>query len=81
MIHDLSARLSKSESGASGCGFYSSHPFPSRKDRTLDGFAKDALTFLTATPDGEPMSRMDTVATTSASSASARPTGWWTRRT
>ena len=34
MIHDLSARLSKSELGVR-LRLYSSHPFPSRKDRTL----------------------------------------------
>jgi methyl-accepting chemotaxis protein len=59
MIHDLSARLSKSESGVR-LRLYSAHPFPSRRDRTLDGFAKEALTFLTATPDGT-FVRMDTI--------------------
>ena len=59
MIHDLSARLSKSDSGVR-LRLYSSHPFPSRRDRKLDEFAKEAVTFLTATPDGT-FVRMDTI--------------------
>jgi methyl-accepting chemotaxis protein len=59
MIHDLSARLSKSESGVR-LRLYSSHPFPSRQTRTLDGFGKEAVAFLTATPDGT-FVRMDTI--------------------
>lgn len=39
---------------------YSAHPFPGRRNRVPDPFAKDALAYLTATPDGT-FVRMDTV--------------------
>jgi hypothetical protein len=59
MIHDLSERLGKSESGVR-LRLYSAHPFPNRRNRTQDQFATEALAYLTATPDGT-FVRMDTL--------------------
>ena len=42
VIHDLSAELSKHE-GAPQFRLYSEYPFPNRRDRVLDQFARDAL--------------------------------------
>jgi methyl-accepting chemotaxis protein len=53
MIHDLSEILSKGKDKQGlQLRLYSDHPFPNRKDRKLDGFAEDALTYLGANPDG-----------------------------
>ena len=49
MIHDL-ADLSRQASSGVLLRLYSEYPFPSRKDRLLDRFALDAITFLKAAP-------------------------------
>lgn len=41
-IHDLSEQMEKSGVGLK-LRLYSPYPFPNRKDRTLDGFAQDAI--------------------------------------
>lgn len=50
MIHDLSEKFSKAESGLK-LKLYSEFPFPNRKDRVLDDFAKEAIAFLKANPE------------------------------
>jgi hypothetical protein len=51
MIHELSERLSKSQSGVQ-LRLYSAYPFPNRSGRVLDPFARDAVAHLTGNPDG-----------------------------
>jgi hypothetical protein len=50
MIHELSERLGRSESGVQ-LRLYSAHPFPNRRQRVLDDFARDAVAHLTANPE------------------------------
>lgn len=50
MIHDLSEKLNAGASGTK-LNLYSSFPFPNRKDRNLDGTAKEALTAIEKVPD------------------------------
>lgn len=50
LIMDLSDLLS--DKGGIQLKLYSSFPFPTRKDRVLDDFAKQALVYFEANPDG-----------------------------
>lgn len=51
MIHDLSKLLGQDSSGVF-LKLYSSHPFPNRKDRVLDGFMQEAIETLQRDPHG-----------------------------
>ncbi len=60
MIHDLSAMLSKGESGVK-LRLYSKYPFPNRASRTIDEFQKDALEHFEKQADAEPFYRQEIV--------------------
>ncbi len=51
MIHDLGDLLKKNENGIQ-LKLYSDHPFPNRKNRKLDSFAKQAIERFNKDPDG-----------------------------
>ena len=50
LIHELGEEISKSENGVN-LKLYSKFPFPNRKERKLDSFAKDALSYFEKHPD------------------------------
>ena len=51
LIHDMSELLSKKSGENVKLKLYSEHPFPNRKDRTLDEFGKQALTSFKTDPN------------------------------
>ena len=59
LIHDLSELFAK-EGHATRLKLYSEFPFPNRKGRQLDQFARDAIAFFEASP-GETFTRIETV--------------------
>ncbi|MFQ5451214.1 MAG: methyl-accepting chemotaxis protein [Nitrospinaceae bacterium] len=51
LIHDMSELLSEKGDKSVQLRLYSEYPFPNRKNRVLDSFAKDALNFFKSNPD------------------------------
>ena len=51
LIHDMSELLSKKSGENVKLKLYSDHPFPNRKNRTLDNFGKQALAYFKNDPD------------------------------
>jgi methyl-accepting chemotaxis protein len=51
LIHDMSELLSKKSGENVKLKLYSEHPFPNRKDRTLDDFGRQALAFFQNDPN------------------------------
>ena len=82
MIHDLSAKVNDKASGIGAhVKLYSAHPFPARKDRVLDSFAKQAIEYFQKNPDAPSFSRRESIdGQDFVRVAIHRPADWWIYR-